>query len=220
MSQILNVTRSRENAALLVISMNRNDQSSDQDDFREIYACQSGHTLISIKLKNFSKPIETGSLIFARGSLSEAMNRTKLVVDLNQESHRWVVMDGKRFERKTEWIAMDDLTIHELSDMKNSLTQVDVGNLDLMQFKKHARCFQIVQYELTKENRINLAHEKPNYIKGEAYEKLFEIFKVSLFIQNVFIYSFRMRMEFDQLQTKWSLRCQMTVKGRTKTKTE
>ena len=179
MSQILNVTRSRENAALLVISMNRNDQSSDQDDFREIYACQSGHTLISIKLKNFSKPIETGSLIFARGSLSEAMNRTKLVVDLNQENHRWVVLDGKQLERRKDWSAINGLTIHALSDMKDGITQVDMGQLDFMQFKKHVRCFKIVHYELTKENKMNLAHDKPNYIKGDAYEKMFEIYKVS-----------------------------------------
>ena len=179
MSQILNVTRSRENAAVLVISMNRHDQSSDQDDFREIYACQSGHTLISIKLKNFTKPIETGSLIFARGSLSAALNRTKLVVDLNQENHRWVVLDGKQLERRKDWSAINGLTIHALSDMKVGLTQVDMGDLDFMQFKKHARCFKIVQYELTKENKMNLAHDKPNYIKGEAYEKMFEIYKVS-----------------------------------------
>ena len=179
MSQILNVTRSRENAALLVISMNRNDQSSDQDDFREIYACQSGHTLISIKLKNFTKPIETGTLIFARGSLSEAMNRTKLVVDLNQENHRWVVLDGKQLERRKDWSAINGLTIHALSDMKDGITQVDMGQLDFMQFKKHVRCFKIVHYELTKENKMNLAHDKPNYIKGDAYEKMFEIYKVS-----------------------------------------
>ena len=179
MSQILNVTRSRENAALLVISMNRNDQSSDQDDFREIYACQSGHTLISIKLKNFTKPIETGSLIFARGSLSEAMNRTKLVVDLNQENHRWVVLDGKQLERRKDWSAINGLTIHALSDMKDGITQMDMGQLDFMQFKKHVRCFKIVHYELTKENKMNLAHDKPNYIKGDAYEKMFEIYKVS-----------------------------------------
>ena len=180
MNHNLNVMRSRENAAILAILINGNDQSDDQNDLREIWACQSGQTLISIKLKNFTKPIKAGSLIYARGFLSEVMNRTKLVVDLNQENDRWVVIDGTQLERRKDWNAINGLFMQALSDMKNDLTNRDFGDLNLMQFKKQARCFKIVHYELTKENKMCLADEKPKYIKGEAYEKMFEIFKVSL----------------------------------------
>lgn len=207
MSYNQNLVRSEEGAALLGISMNENDQ--DSGEIKEIDVCQSGEALINVKLVNFSKPVKAGSLIFARGTLSEAMNRTKLVVDMNQINDRWVTLDSIQMEQKTNWSELAGLAIQDLSDAKTEITQEDVRGLSFMIFKKHVRCYKIVQYELTKENKKDLASEKPNYIKGVAYEKMFEIFKVWLIKPFLFtnIIVFRMSMESSQLRETLSLQC-------------
>ena len=171
-----NVIGSKENAAISAIALNSNNQ--DNEELKEIEVCQGAETLISIKLKNFMKPVLSGSLIFARGTISEGMDRTKLVVDMHRENNRWVVLDPKQLERQTDWNGVNGLTVEALSDMKTNLTQSDVDGLNYRMFKKHARCYKIIQYELTKENKKDLESFTPNYIHGDGYEKMFQIFKV------------------------------------------
>lgn len=189
MTNFLNVMRSEASAAILAISLNSNDQ--DSGEMKEIEVCQGGETLISIKLKNFMNPVKSGSLIFARGSISQGMNRTKLVVDLERENDRWVVLDSNQLERKADWSDFHGLTVKSLSDAKMDLTQSDVNGLSFRDCKKHTRCYKIVQFELTKENQHDLGSYTPNYIKGEGYIKMFQIFKVLSVLKYVLLINLR-----------------------------
>ena len=171
MTHILNMRGSKDDAAVLMISMIDVDE---EQEIKEIYACQDSHSLINVKLKNFAKPVKAGSLIYARGSIFEAMGRTKMSIDLETESNRWIIIDANRAESS----GLIGSTLADLSDGKSDITEDDLRGLCVKQFMKHVRCYKIIRYELTKENKKDLATEMPNYIRGEAYDKLFQIFKV------------------------------------------
>ena len=171
MSHISNMTRSKESTTLLIIALDNVDEDLN---VKEIYACQDGSTLISVKLTNFHRAVQAGSLIFARGSIFTAMNRTKLTVDLDREDDRWVVMNPMQIESGT----FIEGSISNLSDNKPNLTEDDFLGLNMIKFRKEARAYKIINYELTKEDKKLLCDETPNYIKGDGYNKMFEIFKV------------------------------------------
>ena len=163
--------RSKESTALLIIALNNVDQGLN---VKEIYACQDGNTLITVKLTNCHREVQAGSLIFARGSIFTAMNRTKLTIDLDREDGRWVVMNPMQIESG----AYIEESISNLSDNKPNLTEDDFLGLNMIKFRKEARAYKIINYELTKEDKKLLCDETPNYIKGDGYNKMFEIFKV------------------------------------------
>ena len=164
--------RSKESTALLIIALNNVDQGLN---VKEIYACQDGNTLITVKLTNFHREVQAGSFIFARGSIFTAMNRTKLTIDLDREDDRWVVMNPIQIESRT-YIGE---SISNLSDNKPNLTEDDFLGLNMIKFRKEARAYKIINYELTKEDKKLLCDETPSYIKGDGYNQMFEIFKVS-----------------------------------------
>ena len=178
MSHISNMTGSEKNTALLIIALNDADKDLDMKNF---FACQDGNTLISVKLTNFDREVQAGSLIFARGSIFTAMNRTKLSVDLNRENDRWVVMNPMQLETQ----AYIGESISNLSDSKPNLTANDFHELNFIKFRKEARAYKIINYELTKEDKKMLCDETPNYIKGDGYNQMFQIFKVSFRLSRV-----------------------------------
>ena len=175
MTHSLNMRGSKEDAAALMISM---ANINEDEEIKEIYACQDKHSLISINLKNFAKPVKAGSLIYARGSMVEAMGRTKMSIDVETGSNRWVILEANRAESNQDLGGFINSTIADLSDDKGHITEDDLRGLCMKRFMKDVRHYKIISYELTKEDKKSLANETPNYIKGEAYDKLFQIFKV------------------------------------------
>ena len=50
--------------------------------------------------------------------------------------------------------------------------------MNYAEFKKQGRFYKIILTELERESKASLQRNVPKYIKGTAYEKMFEIFKV------------------------------------------
>ena len=158
------------------------------DDQRpeEFLACQSGSTLITIRLKN--APFQTipfRTLFFIQGKLVQGecfAESLTIEVDLTQDENRFVSLNPNTIRLYQGLTSVFDIldSLPDLSDKKPFPNRMEFEHLYLFMLEKHAHHLKVVRDELY---CGNFDGKTPKYIKGLAYEKLFEDWKLKMLNQ-------------------------------------
>ena len=147
----------------------------------EIFACQSGSTLMKIDLKNANfQAIPSQTLIFLNGELDKDLcsNESEIFhvkIDLSHEDHRFVSLKPDSIRIYPGLSVFDVLeSLPEISDKKQFPDRTEFDNLSLTLLQKHARGVKLIHDALECGDFGNVV---PAYIKGPAYEKIFNLYK-------------------------------------------
>ena len=147
----------------------------------EIFACQSGSTLMKIDLKNANfQAIPNQTLIFLNGEFDKELcsNESEIfhiTVDLSHDEHRFVSLKPDSIKIYPGLSVFDVIeSIPELSDKKNFPGRTEFDHLCLTLLQKHARGVKLIHDAL---ECGDFGDVVPEYIKGPAYEKIFINYK-------------------------------------------
>ena len=172
----MNIFEIKNDTAILAVTMNC---AEADDDLKIIYACQDGNSLFDLIVSNLDKPIKAGQLIYARGTYREMMGRCKLNIDLAKAGHRWVTFNPSEIQRNSGFTYEEKMIVSELSDDKTVLEPNDLTGMDYIWFRKNGRGYKLILTVLERETRDMLLNDTPHYIKGTAFARLYDIFKVN-----------------------------------------
>lgn len=152
----------------------------DDQNTHEFFACQDGSSLYKIRLKNANfNQIPYRTMFFAQGKINnppETEDYLTVDIDLELKDHRFV-----SFEPNTVVKSHIGLSVHDhleslpvLSDSKPVPDRIEFGTLDILLLKKHSHYLRLIRDELACGDFGNIT---PKYIKGSAYQKLFDDYK-------------------------------------------
>ena len=153
----------------------------DEQKCEDFFAAQDGSSLIRIRLNNSIFPkIPYQAVFYAQGLINYSLSTDDVLsidIDLQNEGHRFISFKHNSLNFDKTFTLKDHLqslqTIPELSDCKDMPHEHEFGSMDFSELKKHAHYVKIIRDEL----ECGDFDVKPPYIKGAAYEKMYDNYK-------------------------------------------
>ena len=153
----------------------------DNQKTQEIFACQSGLTLMKIKLKNSTfDTIPNQTLVYFRGQMTHELSQDEsttfdIEIDLTKEGHRFISLKPESVKLYKGFSVYDALEkIPELSDTKLFPDKNEFEGLCPLLLKKHAHWAALIHEAL---ECGDFGSSIPECIKGSAYLKIFNEFR-------------------------------------------
>ena len=152
----------------------------DDQKTHEIFACQSGSTLMKIDLKNANfDSIPFRTLIFFKGVFKQEPCKDEsfiIEVDLSKEDHRFVSLKPDTIKLYKGLSVFDILEgLPGLSDSKPFPQRTEFEGLYLFLLLRQAHNAKLIREAV---ECGDFGNTIPKYIQGIAYEKIFADYKV------------------------------------------
>ena len=136
-------------------------------------ACQDGLTCIRVEIKGLNIEIPFRTIFLASGS-KKALEDGSIVVSVNLENsnHRFLTFcelkPSDQPSTKINW---------SLSDQKQPVRESFFEKLNFGLALKHSNCLRLIKTEILRQDFVQ--GTVPNFIKGQAYQLLFDLLLVS-----------------------------------------
>lgn len=163
----MNRTGTAENFKVLAVSMLKNQKSSS------LMACQDGLTVIRVEIKGLDIEIPFRTIFLASGAKKILEDGSiDVSVNLENSNHRFLTFgDLKPSDQpstKINW---------SLSDQKEPVQESFFEKLNFGLALKHSNCLRLIETEILRQDFVR--GTVPNFIKGPAYQFLFDELSVS-----------------------------------------
>lgn len=152
----------------------------DDQKTSEIFACQSGSTLMKIDLKNANfDSIPFRTLIFLQGTFIQEPCKDEsyiIEVDLSKADHRFVSLKSDTIKLYKGLSVFDILEgLPNLSDTKPFPQRTEFEHLYLFLLQRQAHNVKLIREAV---ECGDFGNTTPKYIQGQAYEKIFTDYKI------------------------------------------
>ena len=152
----------------------------DDQKTSEIFACQSGSTLMKIDLKNANfDSIPFRTLIFLQGTFIQEPCKDEsyiIEIDLSKAEDRFVSLKSDTIKLYQGLSVFDILEgLPDLSDTKPFPQRAEFEHLYLFLLQRQAHNVKLIREAV---ECGDFGNTIPKYIKGQAYEKIFMDYKL------------------------------------------